>query len=277
MGKDLYDSEPVARAVLNRCDGVLRDERTVSLLAIMFGRGESDGSLTEPAWAELAIYSLHAAVAALWSSVGVQPSGAAGHGAGEVFAALAAGAIDLEGGLLHAATRGELVAALADGASQATLDELETALERVECRTPTLPMISSVTGRVVESKQVLDGAYWSRQARRNGTFENCVHALVAEGAELVIQIGPHPRPGPATGPAPASAFAELGNKRTVGLPGMSQPSANPSSSEQEGFMQAVARAYDAGLPIVFDGLFAGESRRWVSLPGYPFERRQHWV
>ena len=277
MGKDLYESEPVARAILNRCDDVLRDERTISLLDVMFGRGESDGNLADPAWAEPAAYALHAAVAALWSSVGVQPSAAAGHGAGEVSAALAAGVLDLEGGLLHAAARGELVAALADGASQATLDGLEMALDRVESTTPVLPMVSSVTGRVVESKEALDGAYWSRQARRNVTFDNCVNALAAEGAELVIQIGPHPRSGTSTGPAPASAVAELGNNRMVLLPGMPQPSGNPSSSEQEGFVQAVARAYEAGLPILFDGLFAGESRRRVSLPGYPFERRQHWV
>ena len=39
MGAALYRSEPVARAVLDRCDAVLREERNASLLDVMFGRG----------------------------------------------------------------------------------------------------------------------------------------------------------------------------------------------------------------------------------------------
>jgi len=38
----------------------------------------------------------------------------------------------------------------------------------------------------------------------------------------------------------------------------------------------VARAYEAGLAIDFAGLFAGEERRRISLPGYPFQRQRYW-
>ncbi|MXW29533.1 MAG: SDR family NAD(P)-dependent oxidoreductase, partial [Chloroflexi bacterium] len=44
-----------------------------------------------------------------------------------------------------------------------------------------------------------------------------------------------------------------------------------------GFVETVAGAYEAGLPLSFPGLFAGESRRRVALPGYPFQRRRHWI
>ena len=44
-----------------------------------------------------------------------------------------------------------------------------------------------------------------------------------------------------------------------------------------GFLDAVAKAYEAGLSLSFPGLYVGESRRRVSLPGYPFQRRRHWV
>jgi acyl transferase domain-containing protein len=42
-------------------------------------------------------------------------------------------------------------------------------------------------------------------------------------------------------------------------------------------MEAVAGAYEAGVPIDFAGLFAGEQRRRISLPGYPFQRERHWI
>lgn len=41
-------------------------------------------------------------------------------------------------------------------------------------------------------------------------------------------------------------------------------------------MQAAARAYEAGQEIDFQGLFAGETRRRIALPGYPFQRRPFW-
>ena len=44
----------------------------------------------------------------------------------------------------------------------------------------------------------------------------------------------------------------------------------------EAFLKEVAAAYEAGLPVSFQGLFAGEKRRRISLPGYPFQRRSYW-
>ncbi|MXX53380.1 MAG: acyltransferase domain-containing protein [Dehalococcoidia bacterium] len=43
------------------------------------------------------------------------------------------------------------------------------------------------------------------------------------------------------------------------------------------FVKAVAKAYEAGLPVSFEGLFTGETRRRISLPTYPFQRRRHWI
>ena len=50
MGEALYDSEPVARAVLDRCDAVVRAERGGSLLDVMFGHPEAAGDLNDAAW-----------------------------------------------------------------------------------------------------------------------------------------------------------------------------------------------------------------------------------
>ena len=49
MGKELYDSEPVARGVLDRCDAVLREERGDSLLDVTFGRVATEKGLDDPA------------------------------------------------------------------------------------------------------------------------------------------------------------------------------------------------------------------------------------
>ena len=99
MGQALYESEPVVRAVLDRCDAVLREERGASLLDVMFGRTDSEGALDDPAWTQPAIYALECALVALWASVGIRPSAVVGQGLGELAAAQAAGVFGLEEGL----------------------------------------------------------------------------------------------------------------------------------------------------------------------------------
>ena len=42
-------------------------------------------------------------------------------------------------------------------------------------------------------------------------------------------------------------------------------------------LEDVAAAYEAGEHVSFTELFAGEERRRVAIPGYPFQRRRFWV
>ena len=64
IGEALYRSEPVARAVLDRCSELLRQERGVSLLDVMFGRSGMEHDLNDAAWAEPATYALQCALTA---------------------------------------------------------------------------------------------------------------------------------------------------------------------------------------------------------------------
>ena len=84
MGELLYSTEPVFRAVLDRCDRLIREERGASLLDVMFGRPGAAGDLDEPRWTQPAIYALECALTALWDSVGIRPDVVLGHSLGEI-------------------------------------------------------------------------------------------------------------------------------------------------------------------------------------------------
>ena len=71
MGRALYESEPVARAVLDRCEKVIQEVRGASLLDLMFGREGAAGELGDTAWEQPALYALECALTALWSSLGI--------------------------------------------------------------------------------------------------------------------------------------------------------------------------------------------------------------
>ena len=112
MGQTLYMREPVVRAVLDRCEAVILDERGVSLLDIMFGKPDAKGDLNDTAWTQPAVYALECALTALWASLGVKPDVVIGHSLGEFAAAYAAGIFELEDGLRFVAKRGELLSSV---------------------------------------------------------------------------------------------------------------------------------------------------------------------
>ena len=98
MGEPLYQSEPVVRAVMDRCDRAFQEEHGESLLEVVFGGSQGNGDLSDPVWAQPAIYALECALTALWRSVGVSPSVSLGSNIGEIAAAQAAGMLSLEDG-----------------------------------------------------------------------------------------------------------------------------------------------------------------------------------
>ena len=282
MGEALYESEPVVRAVLDRCDTLLRDERGASLLGVMFGRARVEGILHDPVWAQPAIYALQCALTALWSSVGVRPNIVVGHGVGEIAAAQAAGVFDPEAGLRLASARGALAGTLPEvGAQIAAVDDLDAALAGVALAPLSRTFVSNPTGRVVEAGEALDPTYWRWQTREPRAFEQCLPALADLGVGVVIEVGPQAVLGPTVaGARPLSENGSGPAAPPVVLASLRRPSDDaprPASGSGGGFVEAVAGAYEAGLPVSLAGLFAGEARRRVSLPGYPFQRRRHWV
>ncbi len=278
MGEALYDSEPVVRAVLDHCDAVVRAEKGASLLDVMFGRAEATGDLNDAAWAQPALYALECALTALWASVGIRPNVALGHGTGEIAAAWAAGVFTLEDGLRLALTRGTLMAALPGADPNQSLNGLEVAFAESAVSPPSLTLVSGVTGRVVDADNPLDVAYWRTQACETEAFGTGVSTLAELGVDTVVEIGPGAVLGPQVNLQwPDSSDGEEAAASPFVLASLMRPSDEDSEEDSTGFAEAVAGAYEAGLALSFEGMFAGESRRRISLPTYPFQRRRHWV
>ena len=156
---------------------------------------------------------------------------------------------------------------------------LEAALSDIAVASPSSTLVSGVTGRVVGSDDALDAAYWHRQAREPVAVARCVETLAALGADVVVEIGPDAELQPQIAAAwPAAASNADAAPAPVVIGGLRRPADDGSTSESDrSFVAAVAAAYGAGLAIDFQGLFAGEARRRVSLPSYPFQRRHHWA
>ncbi|MBV9708102.1 MAG: acyltransferase domain-containing protein, partial [Chloroflexi bacterium] len=112
MGRQLYETQPIFRRTLERCDQLLRPYLTQPLLSVMYDELDETSPLHETAYTQPALFALEYALAELWRSWGVEPSVVMGHSVGEYVAACIAGVFSLEDGLKLIAQRARLMQAL---------------------------------------------------------------------------------------------------------------------------------------------------------------------
>jgi acyl transferase domain-containing protein/acyl carrier protein len=121
MGRRLYETEPVFRAVLDRAAGILDGLLPRPLLQVLFATGEAESALGQTAYTQPALFALEYAVAELWRSWGITPAVVAGHSLGEYAAACVAGVFSFEQGLALVAERARLMQALPGGGGMAAV------------------------------------------------------------------------------------------------------------------------------------------------------------
>ena len=122
MGQSLYDTSPVYRDAIDRCDALLGpDIHGQTLKSILHASATSDAAINEIAWMQPAIFAVEYALTQLWRSWGVEPSAVIGHSVGEYAAACAAGVFTLEDGLKLVAERARLLQSLPPGGMMAAL------------------------------------------------------------------------------------------------------------------------------------------------------------
>ena len=157
-------------------------------------------------------------------------------------------------------------------------NRLEAALARVSFSPPSVALLSSVTGRVADSGSLLDGACWHRQAGATEAASARVGSLAELGVDLLVEVSPGAALGPQTRhacPKGSGGVTEARPPCVLARPARAIP--QRTRSVQYELCKAVAEACEACLALNFSGLFAGESRRRISLPVYPFQRRRHWI
>lgn len=121
MGRDLYDSEPVFRATIDACDGVIGDRLGKRLLDLLYGADTSDAELQQTGFAQPAIFTVELALYRLWESWGVVPDFVCGHSIGEYAAAHVAGVLGFEDAIDLVCARGRLMQSLPAGGSMAAV------------------------------------------------------------------------------------------------------------------------------------------------------------
>ena len=176
MGRQLYETQPTFRTILDRCNEILIPYLDRSLLEVLYPQVDEQSSVAElldrTAYTQPAIFAVEYALAKLWQSWGIQPAIVMGHSVGEYVAACIAGVFSLEDGLKLIAERGRLMQALpSDGGMVAVFASearVTTAIEPYN-REVAIAAINGPQNTVISGKQE--------------AIERVVTALEKEGVE----------------------------------------------------------------------------------------------
>ncbi|SJN59050.1 Phenolphthiocerol synthesis polyketide synthase type I Pks15/1 [Vibrio ruber DSM 16370] len=163
MGKELYDTIPYFRQVVDQCDAILQPILGCSILPMLWDESQS-ARIHQTQYTQPALFVLEYALTKLWQSWGIQPSAVVGHSVGEYAAACIAGVFSLNDALLLIAMRGKLMSELpGEGAMVAVMAPASDLVDIIHpfaeslsiaaCNTPTQTVLS---GSEDAMQQVLD-------------------------------------------------------------------------------------------------------------------------
>ncbi|MFE5529445.1 type I polyketide synthase, partial [Embleya sp. NPDC056538] len=167
----------------------------------------------------------------------------------------------------HKTTRLRVAHAFHSPRMDAMTDAFAEVAAGLTARAPTLPVVSNLTGLPLTAEQAGSPDYWVRHVRHTVRFHDGVRRLRAEGATVLLELGPD-------GSLSAAARTCLvdGERDTVAT----IPTLRRDRSEADALTTAVARLYANGVDPDWERVFAGRGARRVALPTYAFRRARHW-
>ena len=352
MGRELYATEPIFRAIIDRCDRALVACLGRSLLDLLYPaahlhqHSEHDLLESHPC-AQAANFALECALADLWRSWGVEPEIVLGHSLGDFAAAYTAGIFTLEDGLrlvvergrLMACAVGSMVAVLAaenevapflapfpdlslavingpqsvvlsggqasvDAVTQQlqtagfkvtklaipvaahsplldpVLEAFEEAVRNTPRSSPTLQVISSMSGKLVAA-ELTEPHYWRQHLRNPVRFAAGVATLLAQDCDVLLELGPKPT---LLGIVPSLLEMNDGDQphavsktKTAPKNPLLLPSLRETRPDRQQMLESLAELYVHGSAIDWAQVAPPATRRKVVLPTYPFQRQRYWV
>ncbi|MFL6289712.1 MAG: amino acid adenylation domain-containing protein, partial [Thermoanaerobaculia bacterium] len=148
------------------------------------------------------------------------------------------------------------------------LEPFAELLKGIGMRPPRIPFVSNRTGTWITADEATDPAYWTGHLRGTVRFADGLATLLGppDGRRrtALLEVGPG---------ATLGTFA--GRSADLVLRSLRRP--REDRPDLDVLLGALGRLWLSGAEIDWAAVHAGERRRRIPLPTYPFERRRYWV
>jgi amino acid adenylation domain-containing protein len=142
---------------------------------------------------------------------------------------------------------------------------------RMTLRPPAIPLLSNVTGTWMTDSDAADPGYWARHLCQPVRFGDALAELLREEGRVLVEAGP----GQTLGAFVRQQPRDEGRPVPPVIPSLRHGYEDADDSAY--LLGALGRLWTAGVQPDWTALRAGERRRRVPLPTYPWERTRHWI
>jgi amino acid adenylation domain-containing protein len=151
----------------------------------------------------------------------------------------------------------------------AALQSFRGEVEKITLHVPQIPFVSNLTGIWITAADATEPDYWVRQLRETVRLSDGLLELFKETNLALVEVGPG---------RSLTNIARLHPGRQaqqVAVPSL--PHIQERIDNLNFMLESVGKLWLAGVAIDWKGFSAGERRRRVDLPTYPFERERYWI
>jgi acyl transferase domain-containing protein/NADP-dependent 3-hydroxy acid dehydrogenase YdfG/acyl carrier protein len=153
------------------------------------------------------------------------------------------------------------------------LAEFARVAEGLSFAAPQIPIVSNVSGEVLDGEAACDPNYWVRHVREPVRFADGVRLLEHAGVTSFIELGPDGVLS-ALGRECVATPSKPGGRQM--LPALFAPTLRAGRPEAQTLLRALAQVHVRGVDVDFETLLGGPASR-VELPTYAFQRERYWL
>lgn len=124
-----------------------------------------------------------------------------------------------------------------------------------------IPIITNLTGHLLNEHEQLDANYWCRHILEPVQFNTGLSTLRALDVDILIEVGPHP------------TLSKMGAAVLTDCPAVWLASIHRRQGNWESLLASLQQLYALGVPIDWSGFDRVYQRCRMPLPTYPFERK----
>lgn len=150
------------------------------------------------------------------------------------------------------------------------LERFERFLAGIPMQAPHTPVVSNVSGTWLTDAEAVSPQYWARQLRAPVRFADCIETLCQDAPQVLAEVGP----GRALGGFALRHQAARHARRVVALAAGS--SQHGKDSDLAVLLAGIGQLYCHGVKVDWRLFYAGQQRRRVALPTYPFAQRCYY-
>ncbi|MCP3822759.1 type I polyketide synthase, partial [Streptomyces sp. A3M-1-3] len=145
------------------------------------------------------------------------------------------------------------------------LEEFRSTAAGLTFNAPRIAVVSTLTGKVAEGRELQSADYWVDQVRGAVRFADTARTLEAKGVTTVLELGPD-------GILSAMVADSVNGQDTTAVPALRK-----GRGEVRTLLTALASVHVRGGVVDWARAFQGTGAQRVSLPTYAFRRRHYWV